>query len=224
MQTQYATMQTIAFRAEYLTICAPCVSSEETRYYLKGVALSGWRAAATDGHVLIVARLDADPQAVAIEPAEESPKPIVLPISRDLLKHCREARKDSYPRYVVVARGEGLRVTVRIVLASVATAAIAAAQSGDAVYTWETTLIDGSFPDYTRVLPRAETIPPVAPAFNLALLAKFEAAAGSSGARIVPTADDLPALVTFARSDVFGVLMPMRNDDAARPALPPNWI
>lgn len=216
--------QTIAFRAEYLTICAPCVAGEETRYYLNGVSLSGWRAAATDGHAMIVARLDSDPQAVAIEPAGESPQPIILPISKDLLRHCREARRDSYPRYVVVARGEGLRVTVRIVLASVAAAAIEAAQSGDSVYTWETTLIDGTFPDYARVLPRSETIPCVAPAFNLALLAKFEAAAGASGARIVPTAADKPAMVTFGRSDVFGVIMPMRDDDHSRPANPPDWI
>lgn len=217
-------MQTIAFKAEYLTICAPCVSSEETRYYLNGVSLSGWRAVATDGHAMIIARLDADPQAVAIDPDDAKPDPIILPISRDLLKHCREVRRDRYHRYAVVARGEGLRVTVRVVMASTAAAAIEAAKSGDSVYTWETTLIDGVFPDYAKVVPRSETIPPVAPAFSLAILAKFAAAAGAFGARIVPTAADMPAMVTFARSDVFGVIMPMRNDSAPQPANPPDWI
>lgn len=217
-------MQKIAFKAEYLSICAPCVASEETRYYLKGISLSGWIAAATDGHVLILARLDSDPESVAIKPTEFKPEPIILPLSKDLLKHCREARKDHGTRYVVVSRGEGLKVTIRIVVANCGQAAIEAAASGAAVYTWETQLIDGTFPDYRHVLPRAETIPAVAPAFNLSLLDKFSIAAGSGGARIVPTAANKPAAVTFSRSDVFGVIMPMRNDDHASPASPPAWL
>lgn len=217
-------MQKIAFRAEYLSICAPCVSDEKTRYYLQGVSLSGWIAAATDGHVMILARLDSDPESVAIEPAGSKPEPIILPVSKDLLKHCRETRKDHGTRYVVVSRGEGLKVAIRIVVSRSGKAAIDAADSGAAVYTWETQLIDGTFPDYRAVLPRAETIPAVAPAFNLALLDKFSIAAGSGGARIVPTAADKPAVVTFSRSDVFGVIMPTRSDDYGTPASPPAWL
>lgn len=217
-------MQKIAFRAEYLSICAPCVSDEKTRYYLQGISLSGWIAAATDGHVMILARLDSDPESVAIEPAGSKPEPIIFPLSKDLLRHCRESRKDHGTRYVVVSRGEGLETTIRIVVANSGQAAIAAADLGFAAYTWETQLIDGVFPDYRAVLPRAETIPAVAPAFNLALLDKFSIAAGSSGARIVPTAEDKPAAVTFARSDVFGVIMPMRDDNHSAPASPPAWL
>ena len=214
----------IAFKAEYLSICAPCVSDEKTRYYLQGVSLSGWIAAATDGHVMILARLDSDPESVALEPEGCAPEPIILPLSKDLLRHCREARKDHGTRYVVVSRGEGLKTTIRIVVANCGQAAIDAAASGAAAYTWETQLIDGVFPDYRAVLPRSETIPPVAPAFNLSLLDKFSIAAGSGGARIVPTSADKPAAVTFSRPDVFGVIMPMRNDDHEAPASPPAWL
>lgn len=218
-------MQTIAFRAEYLTICAPCVSDDDTRGCMKGVSLSKWRAVATNGHAMIVAKLDVEPQAVAIEPAYQKPEPIILPITRDLLRHCKPYRTDYGERYVVVTRGEGLKVTVRVATSKDgAQLAIHHALGGFAKHTWETTLIDGTFPDYAKVVPRAETIPAVAPAFNLKLLALFEAASGSSGARIVPTAADKAAMVTFGRSDVFGVIMPMRNDDAPRPATPPDWI
>jgi hypothetical protein len=218
-------MQTIAFKAEYYAMCAPCASTDaKLRAYICGISVSGWRAAATDGNILLVTRLDGVPHEVAIEPAHEAPESIILPMNKELARHCRPSRADHGTRYMVVTRGEGLRATIRIATGSDAKLAIDAALAGFAKYTLETSLVDGVFPDYRQVLPRADAIPAVAPAFNLALLEKFQTAAGDSGARIVPTAADKPAMVTFARKDAFGVIMPMRNDDFASPASPPDWI
>ena len=110
------------------------ISTEETRYYLNGIhlhatkegAASVLRAAATDGHRL--ARVE-----VALPTGAESFPPIILP-----RKTVNEIRKllEQGPDEVAVSVARG-----RIQFAL-----------GDAVLA--SRLIDGTFPDYERVIPR----------------------------------------------------------------------
>uniref|UniRef100_UPI003BAB8973 DNA polymerase III subunit beta family protein n=1 Tax=Stappia sp. TaxID=1870903 RepID=UPI003BAB8973 len=57
---------------EGLRFCAPCISREETRYYLNGVCLDGREMAATDGHRLAscASGLSLPPQLTPIVPHE----------------------------------------------------------------------------------------------------------------------------------------------------------
>lgn len=84
--------------------------------------------------------------------------------------------------------------------------------------------IDGSFPEYQRVIPR-EFSGEVAQ-FNPALVARFGEIAGILEKGTLPAIRHnglSAALVTFPRRDCFGVMMPMRireQDEITRPELP----
>lgn len=84
--------------------------------------------------------------------------------------------------------------------------------------------IDGSFPEYQRVIPR-EFSGEVAQ-FNPALVARFGDIAGILGKGTLPAIRHnglSAALVTFPRLDCFGVMMPIlirEQDEITRPELP----
>ena len=84
--------------------------------------------------------------------------------------------------------------------------------------------IDGSFPEYQRVIPQ-EFSGEVAQ-FDPALVARFGEIAnilGKGGFPGIAWNGDGPTLVTFARRDCFGVMMPLRKQawiDTTRPELP----
>lgn len=84
--------------------------------------------------------------------------------------------------------------------------------------------VGGTFPDYQRVIPQ-ELSGEVAQ-FNPALVARFGDIAGILEKGNFPGIawnGDGPALVTFARRDCFGVMMPFRKQswiDTTRPTLP----
>lgn len=106
------------------------ISTEETRYYLNGVYLhiaeGKLRAVATDGHRLALSEIDA-PQGA------ESLKGVIIP-----RKAVAEVRRliDGFDGLVAISASEA-----KIVFTA-----------GRAVLT--TKLIDGSFPDYARVIPQ----------------------------------------------------------------------
>lgn len=113
------------------------ISTEETRYYLNGVFMQGTevggstklRTVATDGHRLALAETDA-PKGAETLPGIIIPRKAVAEIRRLL----DDAAQDSD---VTVATSES-KIVVKV---------------GDAVITSK--LIDGSFPDYTRVIPQS---------------------------------------------------------------------
>ena len=153
-----------------------CASTEETRYYLKGVHLStSGHMVTTDGHRMFVARLNDKPAA-----------------------DVQAALK------LAGARCQEIEVT--------------ADKIGQIAYT----AVDGTFPDWRRVVPTGEETPakdkpedlPGNVHFNHAYigdLAKMGKLLGGSS-MLHPVSASHPCLVTFGeRADCFAVLMPMRR-------------
>ena len=117
---------------EALKLVTPCISTEETRYYLNGIYCcaenGGLRMVTTDGHRL--ARLDLD----VPEPPENVilPRVAVAPLAAMLKAKGNQSAKVSFygvtgqPMIMSFARGDR---------------------------TLHTKLIDGTYPDYARVIP-----------------------------------------------------------------------
>jgi DNA polymerase-3 subunit beta len=159
-----------------------CASSEETRYYLKGVHLStSGHMVTTDGHRMFVARLNDKPAADVIIPLADVQTALKMVGPR-----CKEIDVD-----------------------------------GTKIASIMYTPVDGTFPDWRRVVPTGEEMPSDKPEdsaahvhFNHAYigdLAKMgKALAGAS--MLHPTSASNPCLVTFGeRADCFAVLMPVRR-------------
>jgi len=106
--------------ARGLAMCLPFASSEETRYYLKGVAINRGHAVATDGHRLCSVDIGADADGAVIIPTSGVQQIVQgSPAARlwvtDTMWRCEDAG--------VVAGGK---------------------------------LIEGTFPDWTRLMPVAD--------------------------------------------------------------------
>jgi DNA polymerase-3 subunit beta len=115
-----------------LSLTAPCISTEETRYYLNGVFLTRkpdsttLRAVATDGHRMAV-----------IDDGTEAPeglKHIVPAIAVKSILHLVDRRANDDVTVMIAER------RIRVITGSVR---------------MDCKLIDGTFPDYTRLLPVA---------------------------------------------------------------------
>jgi DNA polymerase-3 subunit beta len=113
------------------------ISTEETRYYLNGIYLHhakgsegpALRAVATDGHRLALAETKAPKGSAAL-------KGVIVP--RKAVAEARRLLEDA-PETVMIEASDS-KIVFRI---------------GEAVLTSK--LIDGSFPDYQRVIPRENT-------------------------------------------------------------------
>lgn len=120
---------------DLLAFCSPFISSEETRYYLNGVSLAfeedgaKLRAVATDGH-----RMGA--RAIPLPAKWRGPLDTAVIVPRDLVtlvqRHAadREVKTTLYPSGVIFEIAGGLTIGGR--------------------------LIDGTFPDWRRVVPARE--------------------------------------------------------------------
>jgi hypothetical protein len=174
------------------------VSTEETRYYLNGVAIEphpekGALLVATDGHRMIVLH----------DEAGYAGRKVILPADKALVDALKRATKDGDIRLLIDKEG----------VVSLPRADYRAEKNR---------LIDGTFPDWPRVaapVRRALAAGKRAnPAFNPALIASFMKVCERLGMkdhnpaiRIVAPAANEAALVLF--KDVphaFGLLMPMR--------------
>jgi DNA polymerase-3 subunit beta len=169
-----------------------CASSEETRYYLRGVFLStSGHMVTTDGSRMFVARLNERPTADVIVPYGDVQAALKL----------------------AGARCKDLEVT------------------GDRIGQIAYQPVDGTFPDWRRVVPTGEETPSNKPGandgaehvhFNNRYVGDFEKMAdilcgkGTIGQSVLhPVSASHPCLVTFGeRADCFAVLMPvMRKPD-----------
>jgi DNA polymerase-3 subunit beta len=164
-----------------------CASSEESRYYLRGVHLStSGHLVTTDGHRMFVARLNERPSADVIIPYSDVQAALKLVGAR-----CKEIDVD------------GTKI------ASIMYAPV-----------------DGTFPDWRRVVPTGEELPSGKPDdapgrahFNHAYvgdLAKMAAIlcgkADTAQSMLHPVSASHPCLVTFGeREDCLAVLMPVRR-------------
>lgn len=163
-----------------------CASSEETRYYLRGVFLStSGHMVTTDGHRMFVARLAERPTADVIVP---------------------------YDAVAAALKMAGARVReIEIDLA------------GNRIGQIQYTPVDGTFPDWRRVVPTGEEMPSSKPElndgpehvhFNHAYIGDFAKMGKLLGgaSMLHPRSASHPALVTFGeRADCFAVLMPVRR-------------
>jgi hypothetical protein len=181
------------FRAAYV-----CVSTEETRYYLKGVfvephPVTGALLTATDGHRLIVIY---DEKGICTKSTIVSLDSIGL---RACAPHNKTLRR-------LLVRPDGIIEIPGAFLSS------------------KSCIIDSTYPEYRRIIPDREW--PNKPAsFNVAYFKDFERIGGMLSAAdgkksdykairvLTGDKDGDPALVLYPHFDAaFGILMPMRAD------------
>lgn len=191
---------------------AVAVSTEETRYYLNGVHIcahpdGGAYLVATDGHRMLVGY---DEGATFDWPGSDS---VIVRPDKKLLAAAKTDRRSDAQNQIAV---EG--ATVKVLEGSPATVAA----------TFAGLLIDGTFPDWRRVIPTVDKNEHAAcQCFNARYLADFGTAArvmtGQKEAFISVLANDehSPALVDLGVPNLFGVLTPARK--GSDPALP-AWL
>lgn len=184
------------------------VSTEETRYYLQGVniephACGGVYLVATDGHRMIV----------AYDPQGETDGRHIVPAPRDLLRATKRKKERCMSHEAarrIVATGEAVQVR----------------DGGDVLASLDISPIDGTFPDWQRIIPPADGSGHASahnPAYvsDLMDMAVDLRACGWDGClpRMHSSDEGSPTVVSYgADAPVFAVLMPMRADDATRPA------
>ena len=199
----------------------PCASTEETRYYLNGIGVhllpQGARLVATDGHIMGVFR-DHEAHGTHDRIAIVSRHDIA-----DAFKAARkEARGNDPTNYWLVVADNGM---AHVVLAPTALCAMSG-RNGEAEcpILWrsaQSVLIDGSFPDYTRVIPsRAFDVAPSRYGWNPALIGRFADVLGNGTKKsacsislVSGSADGNSPwfALSAAAPDFVGVVMPMRN-------------
>lgn len=214
-------MTKIVFPARYYADAALFASTEETRYYLNGVALTNHgHLVATDGHRMFVGNPAA---AVGLDclaglPAET----IILPLDKAVLSAARKPAKVCVRFLVVDRRGPGgMQITMAVVDAP--DAADAATMPANRTHAAAiTALIDGGFPDYRRAVPRDFDVKATL-WFNGDFAADFARVAAGKRVGFRPSKDDGPMLVDLGRVDAFGVLMGMRPPTDAEPTVP-GWF
>ena len=158
---------TTIIKAPYIPQAAQFMSKDETRFYLCGLHIcanptGGVRIIATDGHLLGIFR---DAGGIADAPG-------IWPVSETLLAECKQKKTDYGMRRWVVL-GEGRAVVALADTAQVAGEAAAANLPSSVVHQEFIAPIDGTFPDYTRIVPVVRRVPEtgwVADHFNPAAL------------------------------------------------------
>jgi DNA polymerase-3 subunit beta len=194
-------MHNITFDINILALKATAIAAgtEQTRYYLNGVCIqhtpTGPVFVATDGHRLIAARHDWQ------SGVPETFEPVIVPL--DLLKRVKIVRKASDVATVTLSVGDDGARKVAIDYAGGTVAAAA---------------VEGTFPDWRRVIPQSEPSG-VAAQFQAQYFDAFrDAMAILSGGKTdaqprVAHNGDNPAIVDLGDTgavQAFGVLMPLR--------------
>jgi DNA polymerase III sliding clamp (beta) subunit (PCNA family) len=173
-------------------------STEETRFYLQGVFIhphhvEGVILVATDGHRMLVAH----------DVGGSCSEPVIVQLNAEALKHAKARRTDGEHQRRIVASNEDA-VTV-----------ISRDGSPEIECAWR---IDGSFPDWRKVVPIPTGEQAVA-SFNPRYLADFAKAADElliekAAITIGCAAPKDAALISFNHHDIFGVLMPINPSGA----------
>ena len=190
-------MSTIRVNASLFRAAFNCVSTEETRYYLRGVhveahPVKGVILVATDGHRMIVVHDESG----SIEGESQ-----IVRLDKTALGLCKAATKGEPKDRQLIIEGANARIEN------------CHEQPVGAAYN---VIIDGTFPDWKRVAKPSFT--DTAPAFYAPKYLKaFGDAAdelsGKKGTAIsFAGAADSPALVRFSGVEyAYGVLMPIRG-------------
>ncbi len=227
-----------ALPARYAVDVQPFISTEETRYYLNGfhVCRNAWgdgvHVVATDGHRmgvfnvaggLISADLDDKPHTHRRGVTVRVEKPMLQQI-----KSYRTTATDIDPLWLCVDTDEVAWLVdvgdCKPELLSELLPDLCKPSADGFIAVQPKAVIDGTYPDWRRVLPAVpEKYTPTA--YNPAYLAAFGSVSEHKGGnRCIQIAGDgtSPALVRVAgRPDFIGVLMPMRFDGDLTP---PDWL
>lgn len=190
------------FRLAYV-----CASSEETRYYLKGVYVEpvaeGVLLVATDGHRLVCIH----------DKTGYADKPAIVQLSKGALKACKSP-KNGLGRILKVEDNTATVVTFDL------------NEEGTPVAIHSNSIVDGTFPDWRRVIPTQESLDTTENGKLYGYNAKYIASFGDIGDGLQNYGQSMllftqnnqggPSLVRWAGIDnAFGVLMPMRVGEEA---------
>ena len=250
----------LQFSANLYRVVRSVASIETTRYYLNGVFVEPARhgvgvfLTATDGHRLLCVH-DASGK------ADES---AIIQLSDFALKACKGrnvvsiatgsemARIHELPRWVDIENVEDLSRLPVLAQSGVESFVVTSTvydedygvecQVTQRIRSNDTCRVDGTFPDYRRVIPYIGSTTPSqwSGGFNGVYVASFGKIAGELSThfdtgktgtfRILQDDPSSPALIRFGTANAFGVLMPMRLNVAdvgvpqwflAPPAPPP---
>jgi len=185
----------------------PCISTEETRYYLCGIHIendsrAGMMAVATNGHHMGTLR---------INPMQDDSKTPDLSVPEFNFILPMEAVKwiDKLPRkfnYDPLLRFESDGVKVKL----------SAIPLG---MVFECKLIDGSFPDWRRVMPTEYS---VSASFNAGYMKDIASAIKKAGSKRMSLLEISivdsrgPAVITTNDTALHYVILPMGSDDAIK--------
>lgn len=194
------------FKASDFLYVARFISHEETRYYLNGVLVdcANGRLVATDGHRLGLLKPEADEMLYRNETS------VILSGHKALLTACKAERKTAKwlrlynDRVEIIAIDERMKVTAEIMADYTGPVAMTLPASG--------CYIDGTFPDYERVIPDVAGPMDCLP-FNANYMADFAGPEkNQAGVSVVSSGKGGPMLVANNDPRFIGVLMPFRGD------------
>lgn len=199
-------MKTVKFNAHLLAAVTPCICTEQTRYYLTGIYFEphpngGAYALATDGTAL----------ACAFDPEGEAPEDgVILYGFKELAKDLKPARNDQSERVFTWADN---------------VAKVSIGDSPPLAYK-PMVEIDGTFPDWRRIIPLTFDVTVSAHmTYGAAQLKRLHDMAAILGTKettvsFFAESDTMPAVVRFANEpNIFAVQMPARSC-VEGPALP----
>jgi hypothetical protein len=202
-------MSIFKFNADLFRAAAACISTQESRYYLCGVHIEphpteGVFLVATDGHLM----------AVFHDPTGYAEKPGIL--TCDTKAKALKTTKADYASRIV------------LVLSDTLEGHITAGNPDQVVDRLQFQLVDGSFPDWRRIVPTGDLKPKEGPrSFDLKLLkiiADSAKLAGATDIRATFHQKDVtgPAILRFAGlENGMHILMPVRAMEGdARP----DWL
>lgn len=217
-------MPGIRINANLFRIAHLCASTEETRYYLNGVfvtphAVGGATLVATDGHMLVAIR-DEHAECTAPEIIRTGDKPN----DRAILKACtapKRAAPDFQRSLIVDDNGAGRIETIEFDGATPKNVDIGAC------------IVDGSFPDFTRIFPNGSASDRDGlPSFDapkvkrladlaIALCDHFDSyLMGSVPMNFCMANRSAPNLFRFGDAPAVALLMPTRDDTEKLDRLP----
>lgn len=182
------------------------VSDDETRYYLRGVFIDlvNGRMVATDGHRLGLLKPFTDEARFACNEAS-----VILSANKTLLQACKATRYEQKWLRLFVDRVEVISTSVNMET----TAEAMRDYDGPVAITLPalSCYIDGTFPDYDRIIP--DTVEPMDSApFNAEYLSSFSGPVkDEKGIVLASSGKGMPALVANGDPRFIGVIMPFRD-------------
>lgn len=194
--------------------CLPFISKEETRYYLCGVNIratkSGAWVCATNGRILLLVNV---PDAI-VPPNGD----IIISADRKLIAACKAKTYHHDLQNWIAVKGSDVSVILGGDIFS---------HEGLVQATFPNMLIEGSFPNYTRVIPDPQKWQPgemgKTDGFNAAYLAAFAGLKKDGAIQIIAgdSGGGIYAVTHSLRPDCLGVIMPIRCDAESTA---PEWF